>query len=925
VQRYIAEEIALSLNDEGPRSQPSYHTPPERRLETTGNTLRELSGLPDAPVARDSDDLTGSVFGRFRILSVLGKGGMGIVYLAEDAALAREVALKVLALDLAEDPEHRQRLLREARASAALSHPNIAAIHEMGEVDGRLYIAMEKITGESLRRRIDKGRLEVTDAVNLAKQILAGVAKAHEAGIVHRDIKPDNIMVTTEGQVKVLDFGIAKFLAERRGPAEPGVNTTEHGRLLGTPSYMSPEQANAAPIDARSDVFSCGIVIYEMIAGKTPFSGKHFLDVLAALARDEPRPITEFNPQVSKDLEAFITRCLSKDPDKRYENAGEALAALATCSISEKTEPTRPVSPPRSNSTKNVALFAAIVMLIGGAIWWTRKPQSSPELPAATPSPSAAPSASSSATVVATTIMGHPPPKSDNEAALAAYREGLQALRDGAYIVAHTAFSRAVELDSTLGAAYVRLVITSIWHAPSPEDVRRAYRKAISYRDNLAERDKLLLAALEPIVLHEPPDTETAARRLREASERFPGDAELFATRSLQPFAPNMSPADELALSNQCLALDPSYADCLQQRASSLFRLGHVDDALAETERCLEVSPGANDCIADRMEMRALFGRCEEMAEDARHIIANDPNDWNTHRALATALLAQGRAPATVRAALDRAWDKAPTGPRERWMRFDNIHFALLEGRFADAEQALLEWKPKEDKNPFDYVHRALAEDLVELYEILGKPKEAAKIADEYLNTREVWIKGFVRSIWDDPTMRFLKKKLDAGMISAATYQSERATWVKLWENRLAPDMRNIVWFQAYVVPAETVEDAREALALQPTLKPLEYYRKRPTTLRSVLGNAYTLVGRFQDALPHLTAAAKDCRALYQPLENTRTHYRLARAQEGAGDNAGACASYGVVLQRWGNARPKPPLVDETRKHFQKLACKAPE
>jgi tetratricopeptide (TPR) repeat protein len=346
-------------------------------------------------------------------------------------------------------------------------------------------------------------------------------------------------------------------------------------------------------------------------------------------------------------------------------------------------------------------------------------------------------------------------------------------------------------------------------------------------------------------------------------------------------------------------------------------------EATAETNHCLEISPAANDCIADRMEIHARFGLCEEMTEDAKRIIANDPNDWSTHRALATALLAQGRSTTTVRTALDRGWDKAPSSTKERWIRFDDIHFALLEGRFDDAERAFLEWKPQEDKNPFDDVHRALAQDLVELYEVMAKPKEAAKIADKYLSTREVWIRGFVRSIWDDPTIWFLKKKLDAGMISRSAYQTDRATWVEMWEDRLSPDMKNIAWFQAYALPAETAEDAKEALAIHSELKPLEYYRKRPTSLHNALGNVYLLAGRAADALPHLSAAAKDCRLLYQPIENTLTHYRLAKAREALGDQPGACESYGVVLQRWSKSRPILALVEDARIHSQKLACKA--
>lgn len=906
----------LSRHDDGNGS-----TETESSLGSTGNTLRELAGLDGPQSSSDSDDLTGTVFGRFRILSVLGRGGMGVVYLAVDAALAREVALKVLSLDVAEDPEHRQRLLREARASAALSHPNIAAVYEMGEVDGRLYIAMERIEGESLKTRLEHGPLPQSEALDIAKQILHGIAKAHAAGIVHRDIKPDNIMVSAGGTVKVLDFGIAKFLAEGHEPSGLGTTATAHGRLLGTPSYMSPEQANALPVDTRSDVFSFGIVLYEMSTGKTPFGGKNFLDVLAALARDEPLPPSQLNPDVRPDLERIILRCLRKDPAERHAHAGAILEELDLLQPhSSKSEPLKPLR--RTQRFPLIVFSVAVVAVMAGA--WVWRGTKSSRAPTSTPVVSSTiGDAMASAAPAGTPITGHPPPNSQNEAAIAAYREGLQGLRDGAYIVAHAAFSKAVELDSTLGAAYVRLVITGIWHSPTPEDVRRSYRKAISHRTTLAERDRLILEALEPVVQRDPPDAEEAAKRLRQASEQFPGDAELLAMRSLAPFAPNLSPAEELELSDRCVAIDPQYADCWQPRASALARLGRVDEAEAATKHCLEVSPAANDCIADRMEIHAGLGHCESMAEDARRIIANDANDWSTHRALATALLAQGRPTTTVRAALEQGWNKTPAETQQRWRRFDEIHFAQLEGRLEDAERAILAWIPEEDKNPFDKVHRDIARDLVILYETLGKTNEAGKIADGYLSRREVWLKGFVRSIWHDPTLWFLKRKVQAGFISPEAFAADRKAWVEAWEKRVALDMKPIVWLAAYVLPVMTAEDAKEALSLAPQLKSLTYYIKQPTELHSALGRMYLLAGRYAEAITHSSQAASDCRILYRPLENTLDHYYLGQAREHSSDKQGACNAYRVVLERWGKAHALIHVVEDTRLRVRKLECKS--
>jgi serine/threonine protein kinase len=269
-----------------------------------------------------ADVLAGAVLGHFRVGEVLGKGGMGVVYRAVDEGLQRVVALKVLAPAVAAMPDRRSRFLREARAAAALSHPNIAAIHEVGEDGGRVFIAMELVEGQTLKTRRAAG-LPLDEALRLAREVVRGVAHAHDRGVVHRDLKPDNVMVSPEGQVKILDFGLAKRLGPGEGDDDgphAEASVTRSDQIMGTPGYMSPEQAMGRPVDHRADIFSFGAMLYELTTGSAPFSGTA-IERLIATTRDEPAPPAALNARISPALERLILRCLARRPEDRYPNA----------------------------------------------------------------------------------------------------------------------------------------------------------------------------------------------------------------------------------------------------------------------------------------------------------------------------------------------------------------------------------------------------------------------------------------------------------------------------------------------------------------------------------------------------------------------------------------------------------------------------
>jgi len=323
----------------------------------------------------------GQKIGPYEVISVLGAGGFGEVYRARDTRLGREVALKILPAEFLEDRERLARFEQEARSSSALNHPNIITIYDVGVTESASYLAMELVDGKNLRDLLNEGPLTLRKVVTLASQLADGLAKAHDAGIIHRDLKPENIMISKDGFLKILDFGLAKMTAVTPHQASHLQTQTHAGAVVGTVGHMSPEQASGKPVDFRSDQFSFGTILYEMITGKLPFKRGSAAESMAAIITEEPEPVHNANPQIPQVLRWIIDRCMAKDPEERYASTRDLSRDLHLIrdhmsELSSITVSAEPQAAKRFRFLFPFLLLIAILASVAAAYWYFKpKPQ----------------------------------------------------------------------------------------------------------------------------------------------------------------------------------------------------------------------------------------------------------------------------------------------------------------------------------------------------------------------------------------------------------------------------------------------------------------------------------------------------------------------------------------------------------------------
>jgi serine/threonine-protein kinase len=546
---------------------------------------------------------------QYRLIEKIGAGGMGVVWRAEDTRLQRQVALKLLPTDKANDTVRQERFLREARSASALNHPNIVTIYEINSDEGVDFIAMELVLGKNLHEILREGRLPSATVVAYAIEICDALAAAHAAGIVHRDLKPGNIMITTGDHVKVVDFGLAKHAQPESDPA--GNNSTqtapltEVGIAAGTLAYMSPEQALGESVDARSDIFSLGIVLYQALTGKLPFQGSTKLETVQALLRDDPPPLETLEPSVPGRLRSIVNKCLAKRRDDRYANGGELLAELrALQRTPEAADEPSPASSPQGiepvRSKRRLWLGAAAVVLVLIAAFLINGRFKRGEPTTGAP----------------TTPYGW-------------YQQGRALLqrfdRPGNADKAVDAFTNAIKLDNKyalgyagLGVAYARKAFENT----DPQWKRLALdaaRKAVQLNGDIALCHLALAIALMRSDLH-----DEAFQQLQRAYQMDPQNAKVHLWMGNEYVHRGDNTAGEAAY-QKAIRLAPDDWTAQSELGTFYYRRARYADAARSWERCVQSTP---DNVLVQRNLAAAYhmlGRDEDAAARLQRALEIQP------------------------------------------------------------------------------------------------------------------------------------------------------------------------------------------------------------------------------------------------------------------------------------------------------------
>jgi len=887
-------------------SDPRTPAASQGRIEEASDASSPSFGAEEESSFRLEMPSVGSVFGRYEVRELLGSGGVGEVFRAEDAALGRSVALKVLRVARDETQTGltsagAARILREARAAATLDHPNAVAVFDVGDLGGIPYLVMELVPGKNLRRLIGDPSITVERKIGWLIDVARALAGAHKKGVVHQDIKPENVMLRDDDVIKVLDFGIARRIFQHDS-SMPGVDMTD--RIPGTPAYMAPEQLHGASGDALTDQFAWAVLAYELLVGELPWQ-QHggVLHVVHEILTRLPDPPSTRRPEIPREIDRVILRALAKDPADRFKSMDDVVTALTTgwSMASTTAVDEHPEERPRPWRRRGFAMTALAAAGAIGLIGWAIAPKSGPRV-------TVAPTTSAPAEV-------GPPDfgstMSSNPEALAAYRAGMQAIHDAAAGAARKHLERATVLDPAFAAAHLRKVLAT----PTVNDNERDHLlKATQHRNELSEHDRALLQTIETWV-GVPQDLGEVERRLTALTATHRDADYLYQLCRFRLF--NRSYARAVDACRAAHELDPTLVGAFWLEGLSQLLLGDTQAGREALGTCLRMSPSATSCLSDFIELTTNEGVCAAAFEYAQRLVASEPEQSESFRQLAIVTYAMGRPIAEARGLYERSWELDPPDQIPAARAKVRTNLAVLTGDFDEASKELAMWERAVERSSAENDHFEPFQVRAWLHRETGQDAAFTGRARAFLASRAAW----APSPRGDTSIAALIALYRGKALSRPDFAAARGEWLareRTEETRSDFLIRN-PWIWAYANSVVTQDDALEALAMLAQYQPLPSDRVRTVDADEAVGVTYLTAGRKDEAILVLRRAAQSCRAAEFPFQHTWAHFELGRALE-ATDVPGACSAYKVVLNRWG-ANPSSSTAAAARARWSALQC----
>jgi serine/threonine-protein kinase len=829
---------------------------------------------------------------------MLGRGGMGEVYVAYDEGLHRNVALKIL---VEGEARSRQRMLREARAVAAVDHPNVVQVFDVHEVDGVPFVAMELVEGKTLRERMREPGLTLDVRIDWLVAIAEGLHAAHARGVIHRDVKPENVLVRSDGVVKVVDFGIARRKAPVPVPSlafEETVESvaTEDNPVQGTLAYMAPEQLRGEPLDGRADQWSWGVVAYELLAGELPWdTARGGIGVVSQILSSEPRALRDRNGEVPPLVADAVMRALAKGPEARWPDLGELLAAVA----SPEGAPKRPVL--RARSITIAAMLVGIVL--GGALVLAPHSMASKTTRTATTTDAAA------------DVSRGPPDfgsqMSPNPEAFAAYARAVQAVHDAASASSvDEGFAKARRLDPDFAAAYLRGALAT--DDPLDGDWREIFAGAQLRRDRLGAHDRALLEAAEPW-FRVPADPAEVRRRFAELARLEDADYDLQRCVFLRRLGDGAGAREACRDAER---LDPTLAAAYYGEGDALGMLGSREAEEKAYRACLERSPEGAKCLLALALLFAAEGHCREYAETARRLFVITPNDTNAMVIRARAIYAEASREGASMEAFAEA-DRFHTERDDPKFRDENrlqgeAAIAVAEGRLADAAAL---WDRYSKLFPDEvYAGAGLHAELEILMEI-GRDDDAIRLSRRWLAQRAAW----VPSVLEDTRIFAFGGLYLEGAMTRPVFLQERRRWLDAEAARHATAEPWYRWTDAFGNTIRGKEDAEDALAAMSSFAPIPA-AGQDVDVDVAVGVALLRAGHAVDAVPRLRAAAESCPRATHPMPQLLALAWYGDALAATGATSEACAAYEALLRHWGRA-PGSRSAARAREAIERLRC----